>query len=63
LGLSVGARARAILDGRGFVTPQDVKDVAHEVMRHRLILNFDAEAEGVSPDRVIDEVLAGVSVP
>ena len=56
------ARAHAWLGGRDFVAPDDVQAVVHDVFRHRLILNFDAEAEGVTADQVIDELLNQVPV-
>ena len=61
--LATGARASAFLEGRGYVTPQDVKDIAHDVLRHRVILSYEAEAEEVTPDNVIDRVLREVPVP
>ncbi len=54
------ARAHAWLTGRDFVTPDDVQAVAHDCLRHRLILSYEAEAEGVTPDLVIDELLKRV---
>jgi len=63
LSLVRGARAGAFLAGRGYVTPQDVKDVAPEVLRHRVILTYEAEAQGVGVDDVIADVLAEVPVP
>jgi len=59
----MAARARALMDGRAFVTPDDVKAVAPDVLRHRVILTFEAEAEGVRPDAVVDRVLGHVPVP
>jgi len=63
LGLSIAARSRAILQGRAFVTPQDVKDVALEVLRHRLLPTYEAEAEGIDTDWLIREILRSVVVP
>ena len=57
------ARAQAWLDGRDFVTPDDIQGVAPDVLRHRLILNYEAEAEGVTPDRVIGEIITRIAVP
>jgi MoxR-like ATPase len=54
------ARARALLDGRGFVTPHDVKRVAPDVLRHRVVVSFEAEADGVSAESVVAAVLATV---
>jgi MoxR-like ATPase len=56
------ARAHAFLDGRDFVTPDDVRALAADVLRHRLILSFEAEANGVTVDAVIEELLALVPV-
>ncbi|MGD2174448.1 MAG: MoxR family ATPase [Candidatus Brocadiaceae bacterium] len=60
--LVMAARARALLEGRPFVVPDDVKAVAPDVLRHRVILTFEAEAEGVSPEAVIGSVLDHVPV-
>lgn len=57
------ARAKAWLQGRDFVTPDDIQDMAHDVLRHRLILSYEAEAEGITADRFIDELIARVAVP
>ena len=54
--------ALAWLDGRDHVTPDDVCSVLHAVMRHRLILSYDALADRVSPDQVIDEIITQVAV-
>jgi MoxR-like ATPase len=56
------SRARAWLMGRDFVSPDDVQDVIHDIMRHRLILSFEAEANGVDKDQVIDSLLQYVPV-
>ncbi|MEM9645586.1 MAG: MoxR family ATPase, partial [Planctomycetota bacterium] len=61
--LGVGARANAFLNGRSYVTPQDVKDVAYDVLRHRVILTYEAEAEQKTSEDVIREILATVPVP
>lgn len=57
------ARAKAWLQGRDFVTPDDIQDMAHDVLRHRLILSYEAEAEGITADRFINELIARVAVP
>ncbi|MBT1446321.1 MoxR family ATPase [Shewanella sp. JM162201] len=57
------ARARAWLDGRDFVSPEDIQAVAPNVLRHRLLLSFHAQAEGVSADDVINHILSQVAVP
>jgi len=57
------AKARALLDGRDFATPFDVKRTAPDVLRHRIVLSYEAEADGVRPERVVDAVLAAVETP
>ncbi len=57
------ARAHAWLAGRDFVGPEDIQAMAHDVLRHRIILSFEAEAEGISKDQFIDELIALVAVP
>ena len=57
------ARARAFSAGRAYVTPQDVKDMVHDVLRHRILLSYEAEAEEVSTDQILDRILAKVPVP
>lgn len=57
------AKANALLNGRGFVIPEDVKTIAHEVLRHRIILTFEAESTGITPDKIIDFVLEKISPP
>jgi MoxR-like ATPase len=61
--LGTAARAQAFLNGRGYVTPQDVKDVAYDVLRHRIILTYEAEAEQMTSDNVIEMILSTVPVP
>ncbi|GHH20743.1 AAA family ATPase [Streptomyces lanatus] len=63
LGLVAAARALALLRGRGYVLPEDVGDLAHEVIAHRLVLSFDALADGIAPGEIVDEVLAAVQRP
>ncbi len=57
------ARTRALLEGRGFVIPEDVKAVAPAVLRHRLILSYEAESERLAADDIVRELLARVAVP
>jgi len=61
--LGLASRAHAFLRGRGYVTPQDVKSMAPDVLRHRLILSYEAEAEGKSPDDLIAVLLERIEVP
>lgn len=57
------ARALALLNGRANVVPDDIKVLAHRILRHRLILNFEAEAENVTPEMIIDQILSTVPTP
>jgi len=59
--LLLGGKAKAVLEGRYFVTTDDIKSVAHPVLRHRVITNFTAESEGITPDQVIDRLLETVA--
>ena len=61
--LALAARANAFLEGRGFVTPSDIKHVARDVMRHRVLPTYEADAEGLSSDKLIARVLETVPVP
>lgn len=63
INLCLAARANAFLGGRGYVTPQDVKDIALDVLRHRVILTYEAEAEETTSDDVVRKVLESVPVP
>jgi MoxR-like ATPase len=57
------ARVRALLDGRDYATPHDIKRVAPDVLRHRVVLTYEAEADGIRADAVIDAILAAVETP
>jgi MoxR-like ATPase len=63
IALDICSRAVAWLDGREFVTPNDVQSVAHDVLRHRIITSFEAEAQGITADHLIDRILDLVPVP
>ena len=63
INLCLAARANAFLAGRGYVTPQDVKEIAYDILRHRVILTYEAEAEEKTPDDVVKKVLDSVPVP
>jgi MoxR-like ATPase len=63
IALAQAARAMAFINRRGFVTPDDVKSIANDVLRHRIGLTYEAEAEGITADYVISELLARVAVP
>jgi len=61
--LNLAARANAMLHGRAYATPQDVKEIAHDVLRHRIMLTYEAEAEEVTTDAVITTILNEIPVP
>jgi MoxR-like ATPase len=63
LALLAAARAHAFLEGRGYVVPEDVKSVALDVLRHRVLLTYEAEAENVTSDQVVSRILERVEVP
>jgi MoxR-like ATPase len=63
LALAHVAKAHAFIENRAYVIPEDVKAIAHDVLRHRLVLSYEAAAEGVGADRVIDQILGAVAVP
>jgi len=63
INLTLAARARAYIAGRGYVIPQDIKDLAFDVLRHRILLTYEAEAEGVTSEQVIQEILNHLPVP
>jgi MoxR-like ATPase len=63
LALAHVAKAHAFIDGRNYVVPEDVKAVAHDVLRHRLVLSYEAAAEQMTADRIVDQVLSSVAVP
>ena len=61
--LNKAARANAMMHGRAYATPQDVKEIAHDVLRHRIMLTYEAEAEEVTTDQVIAKILNEIPVP
>ncbi|MBM4188313.1 MAG: MoxR family ATPase [Gemmatimonadetes bacterium] len=63
IALAQASRAHALLQGRGFVTPQDIQAMAPDVLRHRIVLSFEAEAEDVTADAIVEQVLGKVRVP
>ena len=58
--LILGGKARALLKGRFYVSTEDIRAVAHPVLRHRIITNFSAEAEGINPDKIIDMLIQAI---
>ncbi len=63
IGMLCAARARAFLSGRGFVIPDDVKSVAPDVLRHRILLTYEAEAEGMNAERIVGVILNKIPAP
>lgn len=63
INLTLAAKALAFINGRGYVTPQDVKSVAMDVLRHRIIVSYEAEAEGLSSEDIIQKITDTVPVP
>ena len=63
IALAQAGRAYAFLDGRAFVTPQDIKSIAPDVLRHRIIASYEAEAEGLDTDALVARLLEHVVVP
>ena len=61
--LNLAARAHAFIDGRGWVTPEDIKAVADDILRHRIVLTYEGQAQGYTPERVIDDILETIDVP
>ncbi len=63
INIALAGKALAFTKQRAYVTPQDVKDLAHDILRHRILLSYEAEAANVTSDAVIDRILAKVAVP
>ena len=63
LAINLAARANALVHGRAYATPQDVKEIVHDVLRHRVLLTYEAEAENVTSDDVVGRILDAVPVP
>src|SRR5947199_707863 len=61
--LALAARAHAFLNGRGYVTPQDVKSIGPDVLRHRIIVSYEAEAESITSETIVERIFAGLPVP
>jgi MoxR-like ATPase len=57
------SRARAWLTGRDYVSPEDIQTLAFDVLRHRVLLTYEAEADGINVDRLVTELIARVPVP
>ncbi len=63
ISLIVCAKARALMEKRTYVIPDDLREIAHPVLRHRILLNYEAEADGITTDDIINEILSQVNIP
>jgi MoxR-like ATPase len=63
IGLARAARALAFLKGRDFVVPQDIHAIAHDILRHRVLLSYEAIAQGIDSDYIVSQLLTLVAVP
>ena len=63
ISLAVASRANAFLNGRGYVIPEDVRSVCHDVMRHRIGITYEAEANNITSDAIITEIIDKIPVP
>ena len=63
IALTKAAKASAFIRGRGYVTPDDVKAIALDVLRHRVVTTFEAEAEGIAPHQIIQQIIGHIEVP
>ena len=63
IALYISSKAEALMQGRDYVIPEDVQIVAYPILRHRIILNYEAEAEQITTDKVIKNILSNVNVP
>ena len=61
--VTIGSKGNAFLEGRGYVTPDDVKSIAYDVLRHRILVSYEAEAEEITSENIIDEILKNIKVP
>jgi MoxR-like ATPase len=61
--LILAGKAHALMQGRGYVIPEDIKSIAHDVLRHRILLSYEAEAEEITSDEIIDKILKKIKVP
>jgi MoxR-like ATPase len=61
--LTLAAKAHAFLNGRGYVTPHDIKMIGPDVLRHRVIVSYEAEAEDVTSEKIIQKIFSGLPVP
>ena len=60
---TLAAKAHALMEGRGYVSPQDIKDVGMDILRHRVAVTYEAEAEQMTPETILQRILDRVEVP
>lgn len=63
IAFTIAGKASAFMAGRAYVTPEDIKGIAHDILRHRLRRSYEAEAEEITPDHIIDKILETIPVP
>ena len=63
IGLFIAGKANALVQGKSFVTPQHIKEVAYPILRHRILLNYEGQADEIKTDKIISEILAKVPLP
>jgi MoxR-like ATPase len=61
--LNLAAKAHAFMKGRGYITPEDIKAIGHDVLRHRIIITYEAEAEEITPDDIVSKIFDAIEVP
>ena len=61
--LNLGAKAHAFIKGRGYITPEDIKAIGHDILRHRIIVSYEAEAEEIKSDDIVNKIFDAVEVP
>jgi MoxR-like ATPase len=63
INMILAAKALALVRGRSYAMPEDVADLVHDVVRHRLVLSYEALADGVTPDEIVDRIVAAIPLP
>ena len=62
ININLAAKALAFMNARDYVLPEDIKDIANDVLNHRIILNYEAEADGITPSQIISSVLDKIEI-
>jgi MoxR-like ATPase len=63
IGLYIGSKADALMNGKTYVVPENVKKVAYDVLRHRILINYEGQSENITPEMIIDEMLSKIPIP